>query len=73
VTKRGSIMDSPSFWEPRSWRACLLIFVGPWSSLGIHVDLAPSVHVHVGWLVLSFGKLRDSDREGYQFPPRSSA
>ena len=65
-------MGSPSFWEPRSWRVCVLFFVGPWVSAGVHLDAAPSVHLHLGWLVFSIGRLRDSDREGFQFPRRST-
>ena len=63
MTKRGSLMGTPEFWGPRSWRASVLVFAGPWFSVGVHVDAAPSVHLHLGWLVVSVGRLLDSDRE----------
>lgn len=72
MTRHGSLMGTPGFWCPRSWRVCVLWFAGPWISLGIHVDMAPSLHLHLGWLVLSCGRLRDHDREGWQIPKRES-
>ena len=65
-------MGTPKFWGPRSWRVCVLLFAGPWASVGAHVDAAPSLHLHFGWLILSVGRLRDSDLEGWQWPRRTA-
>ncbi len=32
---------------------------GPWASIGVHVDFAgPFVDVHIGWWIISIGRLR---------------
>lgn len=58
------------WWEvKRGWRIQLHSYAGPWASLGIHVDLAPQVDLHLGWLMIRAGRLRDCERgNGFIWP-----
>ncbi len=54
--------------ESRSWRLRIHLCAGAWFSLGIHVDAAPKIDVHLGWWIVSFGRLRDCITSGWQLP-----
>jgi hypothetical protein len=42
----------------RRWRVRVDQCVGPWLSLGLHVDLGtPLIDLHVGWWLISAGRL----------------